>query len=213
MGNFEQALTFLKTEYAKSEYFAKRPWLMEYRINHSIRVSNIGKHIAICEHLNSEAVAIGCLLHDIGFAACFEGGGEADDHGRISARLARPFLQSIGYDEELVQQVCYGIALHVDDKADFEGIANPLSYAIVAADSIDRFDVYRIYQNMERIGFSRSTLEGQIKYVARVLKGLRIIKTKNFMTRTANKLWEDRISFQIKFYNRLLRQLQNSYLR
>ena len=44
-----------------------------------------------------------------------------------------------------------------------------------------------------------------------MLKQLKKAKLVNFMTKTANDLWQDKIAFQIKYFNRLLKQLQNSF--
>ena len=71
MGNYEKALEFLKQKYSESAYFQRKPWSMEYRINHSIRTANIGRLIAKEEGMNEEALAIGCLLHDISYALDF----------------------------------------------------------------------------------------------------------------------------------------------
>ena len=99
----------------------------------------------------------------------------------------------------------------MDDKADFEGTLNPFSYSIVASDLIDRYDTYRIYDNMEHIHFDKLSLEEQLEYVTKQLKLLKKAKLANFMTKTANEMWIDKISFQIKYFNRLLKQLQNSF--
>lgn len=210
MGNYERALEFLKLKYSESEYFKRKPWSMEYRINHSIRCANIGREIARNEGLNEEAIAVACLLHDISYALDFNTKEDIVNHGRNSAKMVRPFLQGLGYPQELIENMCYGIAIHVDEKADFEGTINPFSYTIVASDHIDRFDTYRIYDNMEHIHFDRLTLDEQIVYVVKTIKNLKKAKLMNFLTKTANAMWQDKILFQIKFFNRLLKQLQNS---
>ena len=99
----------------------------------------------------------------------------------------------------------------MDDKADFDGVLNPFSYSIVASDNIDRFDTYRIYDNMEHVHFDKLSIDDQIIYVTKMLRQLKKAKLINFMTTTANELWQDKIAFQIKFFNRLLKQLQNSF--
>ncbi len=210
MGNYEKALEFLKEKYFESEYFKRKPWSMEYRINHSIRCANIGRVIAKKEGLNEEAIAVACLLHDISYALDFNTKEDIVNHGRNSAKMVRPFLQELGYSKELIENMCYGIAIHVDEKADFEGTINPFSYTIVASDHIDRFDTYRIYDNMEHIHFDRLSLDEQIIYVVKTIKNLKKAKLMNFLTKTANDMWQDKILFQIKFFNRLLKQLQNS---
>lgn len=211
MVNYKKALDFLISNYSKSEYFKRKPWSMEYRINHCIRTANIGREIARKEGMNEEALAIGCLLHDISYALDFNTKEDMINHGRTSAKMVRPFLEELGYNQEIINNICYGIAIHVDDKADFEGTLNPFSYSIVASDLIDRYDTYRIYDNMEHIHFDKLSLEEQLEYVTKQLKLLKKAKLANFMTKTANEMWIDKISFQIKYFNRLLKQLQNSF--
>ena len=82
MGNYEKALEFLKQKYSESAYFQRKPWSMEYRINHSIRTANIGRVIARAEGMNEEALAIGCLLHDISYALDFTCKEDIINHGR-----------------------------------------------------------------------------------------------------------------------------------
>ena len=211
MGNYEKALEFLKQKYSESAYFQRKPWSMEYRINHSIRTANIGRLIAKEEGMNEEALAIGCLLHDISYALDFSSKEEMINHGRTSAKMVRPFLKELGYSDELIHNICFGIAIHVDEKADFEGTITPFSYSIVASDHIDRYDTYRIYDNMEHVHFDKLPIEEQIAYVTKTLKQLKKAKMINFMTNTANELWQDKLAFQIKYFNRLLKQLQNSF--
>lgn len=210
MGNYEKALEFLKEKYSESEYFKRKPWSKEYRLNHCIRSANIAREIASQEGMNEEALAVGSLLHDIAYALDFTCKEDIINHGRNGAKLARPFLESLGYSKEIVDNICYGIAFHVDEQAGYDATLNPFSATIVAADHIDRFDVYRIYDNMEHVHFDKISLEEKMMYVSRQLRQLKRAKAKNFMTNTANKMWQDKIAFQIKFFNRLFKQLQNS---
>lgn len=212
MKNYDKALNYLKEQFSKSEYFQNKPWSMEYRINHSIRVSNIGREIARKELMDEEAIAVACLLHDVSYSLDFKSKEEIVNHGRTSAKMVRPFLESLGYSGELLENMCYGIAIHVDDKSDFIGSLNPFSYTIVASDKIDRLDCYRIYDNMEHVHFDKLSLEEQIEYVTKTLKQLRKALKANYMTRTANDMWKEKLNFQIKFFNRLLKQLKKSFV-
>lgn len=60
-----------------------------YRIEHSIRVANIGKFLAERENANVKIVVIGCLLHDVGKFDTEDN----MEHGRVSANVAREFLK------------------------------------------------------------------------------------------------------------------------
>ncbi len=135
----EKTAEFLKTELMKSADFeGESVRVAEYRIEHSYRVANIGAKIALAEGLDVEKTYLACLLHDVGYAVEMKSEADYRNHGRIGARLARPFLRSLGYSEEAVNEMCYAIAIHVDDQADFEGERTPLALTVQDADNIDR---------------------------------------------------------------------------
>ena len=58
---------FLKRKFNESEYFADKKSEKDYRFEHSVRVANIGKEIAEKEKMDSDAMVIACLLHDISY--------------------------------------------------------------------------------------------------------------------------------------------------
>ena len=58
---------FLKKKLDESEYFADKKSEKDYRFEHSVRVANIGKEIAEKEGMDSDAMVIACLLHDISY--------------------------------------------------------------------------------------------------------------------------------------------------
>jgi len=114
-----------------------------YRWEHTLRVTHYGEQIAKAEGADVEVAVAGCLLHDV---AHFDPLENYKDHGREGARLSRPLLAELGYTDEQVEAICYAIAVHVDDVADFEH-AHTLEADIVSdADNIDRFGSFRILQ-------------------------------------------------------------------
>lgn len=113
----------------------------DYRWQHTLRVTNIGKQLAEEEGANMEVVAAACLLHDM---AHFDDDDSYRDHGRLAAHISRPFLGEIGYSSEDVDAICYAVAVHVDGKADFESPATLEADIVSDADNIDRFGAYRI---------------------------------------------------------------------
>ena len=127
-------------------------WFIEneknYRLEHSFRVANIAKEIAKKEGLDLEGLVIAGLLHDISYSETFKNENDWKNHGRKSAQIAKPFLEGLGMNSNRIQEICYGIAIHVDDEADFEGMKTPFSISVGDADNIDRFDVYRIYETL-----------------------------------------------------------------
>ena len=114
-----------------------------YRWEHTLRVTHYGEQIARAEDADVELVVAGCLLHDV---AHFDPLENHKDHGREGARLSRPLLTELGYTAEQVAAICYAIAVHVDDKADFEHPHTLEADIVSDADNIDRFGAFRILQ-------------------------------------------------------------------
>ncbi|MBM3152918.1 MAG: HD domain-containing protein [Chloroflexi bacterium] len=173
----------------------------EYRWNHTLRVTQYGRQIASAEGANLELTTAGCLLHDV---AWFDTPGEAEsrEHGRLGARLARPLLQELGYAPEEAGNICFSIAAHVDDRADFEHPVTLESKIVSDADNIDRFGAYRILQRYERQVRDWQGLTGA---VAERLTTLRKYRHDQIMgTPTGNELFNRQLDFQIAFFERLL---------
>lgn len=199
-----QAISFLKEKIWSHDEISMVQ--KSYRYEHSLRVAAIGRVISMAEGLDAETLSVGCILHDVGTFDSLE---NPREHGRISAKIAREFLNSIGYEEAKIQDICYGIAIHVDDKADFEGEKTTIAESISDCDNIDRFDVYRIYENLEYLKFSEMTIEDKLSHVNRILPRLKRYMEMKLATNAAKELWKDRVGFQIDFYERLKRQLES----
>ena len=207
----ELTAKFLKDELSKMiELFPEEKRAIEYRYEHSLRVASIALDIAKKEGLDEDRCYIGALLHDLGYSVPYDNPKEYVNHGRIGAKLARPFLESLGYSEEEVNEICYGIAIHVDDKADFEGKRTALAVTIGDADNIDRFDAFRIYDKLTWVDYKNLSLEKQKEHVDTVLSSLNKYLDYECATRTATLMWKEKISFQLEFYNRLKKQIENS---
>ena len=207
----ELTAKFLKDELSKMiELFPEEKRAIEYRYEHLLRVASIALDIAKKEGLDEDRCYIGALLHDLGYSVPYDNPKEYVNHGRIGAKLARPFLESLGYSEEEVNEICYGIAIHVDDKADFEGKRTALAVTIGDADNIDRFDAFRIYDRLTWVDYKNLSLEKQKEHVDTVLSSLNKYLDYECATRTATLMWKEKISFQLEFYNRLKKQIENS---
>src|SRR5690554_58640 len=118
----EKTEEYLKNTFKSSSYLNEHPQDREYRLQHSYRVTNIGRIIAEKEGFDRTEMVIGCLLHDIAYSEVFEGEDGWLNHGRRSAVIARPFLHELGLKEDRIEDICYGIAIHVDNHSDFEDI-------------------------------------------------------------------------------------------
>lgn len=199
---------FLKETFAKSTCF-KSDYDREYRLEHSFRVAKIGEEIAKNEGMDVTAVVLGCLLHDIGYCI-LKANDDYNEHGRVSAVLARPFLESLKIKRELIEEICYGIAIHVDDKSDFPGEGTKLALTIGDADNIDRFDIYRIYETLLWNNFKDMNLMSKTAFVAEMLNKLEKYKQLDFGSKTSKEFWLEKLNFQIIFYSKLKKQLLNS---
>lgn len=198
---------FLRERFDASQYLNAHPEAKAYRIEHSYRVANIGKAIAEREGFDATEMVIACLLHDIAYCEEFGENGWLE-HGRRSAAIARPFLASLGMDKARIDDICYGIAIHVDDLADFAGERTPFALTVGDADNIDRFDAYRIHESLAKSGFLDMPLADKRAFVEKRLARLTELQSMPLGTKTAEALWQSRLSFYISFFDKLLDQLK-----
>lgn len=206
----EKTAAFLRRKLAESPYFEKHPEAGDYRLEHTFRVARIGRMIAEREGFSVENMTLACLLHDVSYCREFRDHEDWLNHGREAARIARPFLRELGLEEAEIEEICTGIAIHVDDRADFPCETTPFARTVGDADNIDRFDVYRLYETLENARFSAMPLGEKTAYVESVLAKLEKHLTADFTTETAAALWRERIGFYLDFYRRLEEQLKAS---
>lgn len=108
------------------------------------------------------------------------------------------------------EEMCYGIAIHVDDQADFEGERTPLALTVGDADNIDRFDAYRLYEGLHFKDYTNLPLDSQRELVQKTLARLPELRELPCGTKTGEKLWKEKIDYQIGFYRKLMDQIQTS---
>ena len=203
---------FLKEKFDNATKFEQED--LPYRLEHTYRVANIGREIAAKEGFDETCMVIACLLHDISYCEAF---GENrfwpawKEHGKRSAEIARPFLEELGLSEDRINEICYGIAIHVYGKTDPSGPNTPLALSVGDADGLDHFDVYRLHESLHRDAFLEKTYEEQVEYVEKRLSRLREAREKEkTWTKTAEEIWLTRIGFFIDFYEKLSDQLKRS---
>ena len=201
---------FLKETFAASTYLQNNPTERDYRLEHSYRVANIAKAIAEAEGFNVTYAVIAGLLHDVAYCEEMVTREDRMNHGRRSAAIARPFLESLDLPTDAVNEICYGIAIHVDDEADFQWERTPFCETVGDADNIDRFDAYRIYETLEYLKFSKMNLADKQEKVASTIEKLNRFKEMKLGTATAKNLWIQRLDYYIGFYEKLKAQLDNS---
>lgn len=205
-------LEFLKKKFDESEYFADKKAERDYRFEHSVRVANIGKIIAEKEGMDTDALVIACLLHDVSYCNEFADREDARNHGRYSAKIARPFLEEIGMEPRVIEDICYGIAIHVDDEADFPGERTVFALSVGDADNIDRFDAYRIFENLKWTKYDEMSLGEKEGHCKKLIEKLERFKSLDFATETSKVMWLEKLDYQIGFYGKLLKQAENSEL-
>ena len=201
---------FLKETFEASTYLQNNPTERDYRLEHSYRVANIAKAIAETEGFDVTNAVIAGLLHDIAYCEEMVTREDRMNHGRRSAAIARPFLERLGLPADAVNEICYGIAIHVDDEADFEWERTPFCETVGDADNIDRFDAYRIYETLEFLKFSKMNLADKQEKVVSTIEKLNRFKEMKLGTATAKNLWIQRLDYYIGFYEKLEAQLDNS---
>ena len=201
---------FLKDTFTASTYLQSHPTDRDYRLEHSYRVANIAKAIAEAEGFNVTYAVIAGLLHDIAYCEEMVSREDRINHGRRSAAIARPFLENLGLPADAVNEICYGIAIHVDDEADFQWERTPFCETVGDADNIDRFDAYRIYETLEYLSFSKMNLDDKREKVGSTIENLNCFKEMKLGTATAKDLWIQRLDYYIGFYEKLKAQLDNS---
>ena len=205
----EKTEAFLKERFDAAIYLNAHRDAKAYRIEHTYRVANIGRTIARREGFDETGMVIACLLHDVSYCEEFGENGWKD-HGRRSAEIARPFLRELGLPEDRIREICYGIAIHVDDEAGFDGERTPFALTVGDADNIDRFDAYRIHETLCSDGFLSMPLEDKREYAEKRLARLKKLADVPLGTAAAGELWRERIGFQIEFYGKLAGQLRHS---
>ena len=200
---------FLRERFDAGRYLNVHPEEKAYRLEHSFRVANIGREIARREGFDETETVIACLLHDVSY--CEEFGEDGwREHGRRSAAIARPFLRELGIPEDRLEDICYGIAIHVDDEADFNGERTAFALSVGDADNIDRFGAYRLHETLSADGFLTMGCEEKLEYVRKRLERLRRLKELPTGTKTAEEMWKQRLDFQTAFYERLAAQMEDS---
>lgn len=205
----EKTEEFLKQKFDVAIYLNSNPKAKAYRLEHSYRVANIGREIAVREGFDETEMVIACLLHDVSYCEEFGENGWIE-HGRRAAKIARPFLESLGMAKDRIEEICFGIAIHVDEKADFPGEMTPFALTVGEADNIDRFDAYRIHETLSHDGFLEKGIDEQTEYIAKKLARLHELKEVRFSTKAAQELWEMRLDFYIAFFDKLSSQLEHS---
>jgi putative nucleotidyltransferase with HDIG domain len=175
-----------------------------YRWKHTLRVAQFGKIIAENEAVDVELTVAACLLHDL---AWFDTNADnSREHGRIGAEQARPFLESLGYDQVQIEIICYAVATHVDEENPSSLEAKILS----DADNIDRFGPYRILQ------WCFADIDDYDRLATRLnerIHRLEKYREQNpLFTATGQQLFTEQLSLQIRFFKQFVGEKELSVM-
>jgi len=177
---------------------------VEYRWKHTLRVAQFGKVIAENEAADVELIVAACLLHDV---AWFDTNADnSREHGRIGAEKALPVLESLGYNQAQIENICYAVSAHVD-----EDNPDTLEAKILSdADNVDRFGPYRILQ------WCFSDIEDYDKLAAKLserIHRLEHYREKNpLFTPTGQQLFTEQLSLQIRFFSEFVGEKELSVM-
>lgn len=205
-----QTEIFLQETFHASPYLQEHPAEKDYRLEHSYRVANLAKDIALQEQQDVTDAVLAALLHDIAYCEQMHTQEDRINHGRRSAAIARPFLEQLGLPHSRIQNICFSIAIHVDDQADFDWPRTSFSEIVGDADNLDRFDVYRIYETLEYRKFSQLSLAEKLQHAEQTQSRLQTLRNMKLGSQTAQNLWTQRLDFYLCFYQKLLLQLNAS---
>ena len=100
----EKTEVFLKRKFDAADYLNAHPEAKAYRIEHTYRVANIGRELALKEGFDETEMVIACLLHDVSYCEEFGEKGWIE-HGRRAAHIARPFLSELGLAEDRINDI------------------------------------------------------------------------------------------------------------
>ncbi|MGI6366074.1 MAG: HD domain-containing protein [Bacillota bacterium] len=124
------------------EKLLKRPITFDYRYEHTRTAVAIAGKLAVEMKVDPALARIAAWLHDI--AKCWDPGlDEAanrereQDHGRVGAREAAIFLESISFPRAFIDQVKQAVAQHVGLVKDYT-LEEPLAALVWDADKLSK---------------------------------------------------------------------------
>ena len=209
----QKAKQFLFDVFADCEGFKDDPDGKRYRFQHSMRVANIARIIAENENLDTEALMIASILHDIGYCKPFSETHEWKHHGLVSAEVSLTFLTQLGFSGQLLDDMLTGISGHDTGEPPEGKSFNAFSGSIMDADIIDHQDVYRIYECMSDAHFENLSDEDRLLYIKEMQEEIDGEEEHPFFTKTGQKLFNDKIAYKREFFRRLTDQLSISELK
>lgn len=175
-----------------------------HRWQHSLRVANYGKEIAIAENADVEVVTVACLLHDV----CKFSAKKGENHGWKAAKVSRKLLIKLEYSDKQINNISYAIASHVNGNAGFNHPHTLEGRVTWDADLIDKNGTFRIVNkticNSKQLKKSIKKLREKIKKVSDR------IKSGNIQTETGERIIKIQLKKQLNLYKYLLNEKKMS---
>jgi len=90
------------------EFARKKSEELDYNhdFEHTERTVKLAELLAKKEGADKDICVVAAWLHDIGKAK------NEDVHGDIGARMAKPFLERLGFESDFIEKVCHAIETH-----------------------------------------------------------------------------------------------------
>jgi uncharacterized protein len=90
------------------EFVRKRAEGLDYNhdFGHVERTVRLAKILAKKEGADMDVCVVAAWLHDVGKAK------NEEVHGDIGSRMAKPFLERLGFESEFIEKVCHAIECH-----------------------------------------------------------------------------------------------------
>lgn len=192
----EKSLSLIR----KTEEFARNFFEREgtHGFSHTERVLALCMHIGEKEGADLEVLALAALLHDI--ARPLESKGKIDDHAKEGAKIAKHFLEGLGYGK--VEQVTHAIEAHR-----FSRPPEPrtLEAKILSdADKLDAIGAIGIARVFMYSGEHGRSIEYSLKHFEE-----KIMKLKDLMyTKTAKEMALERHKYVEEFIERIRKEIE-----
>ncbi len=189
-------LSLIKRTHEYARHFFEREGT--HGFSHVRRVLNLCMHIGRKEGADLEVLALAALLHDV--ARPLEDRGEIEDHAVESAKIAKRFLKTLGYEK--ADQVAHAIESHR-----FSRPPEPrtLEAKILSdADKLDAIGAIGIARVFMYSGEHGRDIETSLKHFEE-----KILKLKDLMhTETAREMALERHRYTEEFISRIRKEIE-----
>lgn len=173
-----------------------------YRYEHCVRVYKIACELCEHEKFDGTVLKLAALLHDIGK---FDVQTEAE-HGKMSAQIARIFLNECKADDDLIEMVCECIEAHVDDNSSLKE-----AKALQDCDDLDHLGACRIAETMLiELQMNQSLILMEENTIKRIQLIKEEMENESGCCMTSKKLFKQQFEVVLHFNEQLLKQIQQS---